>query len=170
MMTPITERSSADALPLIAFTGGGSAGHVTPNLALIEAWESEGGSTIYLGRDQSIEAELLAPYSATPFFKVPSERLRRYFHWANFIMPIIVLWGVVRAAWVLRRTCFHLLFLKGGFVALPVVIGAWLNRIPVVIHESDGSLGLANRLSLPFARVVCVAQPRARSAVNHRDV
>ena len=155
---------------IIAFTGGGSAGHVTPNLALIDAWQRQGGEAIYLGRAESVESQLLADVDRVPFIKIPSERLRRYFHWGNFIMPFIVIWGTLRAALALRKHRPQLLFSKGGFVALPVVIGAWLNRIPVIIHESDGSLGLANRLSLPFTRVVCVAQQRAMRAVKHRDV
>ena len=154
----------------IAFTGGGSAGHVTPNLALIEEWRRGGGEAIYFGRANSVESDLLADVDGVPFIKIPSERLRRYFHWGNFIMPLIVVWGTLRAAWSLRKHQPQLLFSKGGFVALPVVIGAWLNRIPVIIHESDGSLGLANRLSLPFTRVVCVAQKRASRAVKHQDV
>ena len=170
MTTPDQTSTSPASLPLIAFTGGGSAGHVTPNLALIDEWSRAGGRAVYFGRAQSIEEDLLASVPNVPFITVPSERLRRYFHWANFIMPLIVLVGIARAAWMLRRHRPRVLFSKGGFVALPVVIGAWLNRIPVVIHESDGSLGLANRLSLPFTRVVCVAQPRAAKRVKHRDV
>ena len=156
--------------PIIAFTGGGSAGHVTPNLALIDEWQRGGGQAIYFGRADSVESKLLANVANVPFIKVPSERLRRYFHWGNFIMPLIVLWGTLRATWALRKHRPKLLFSKGGFVALPVVIGAWLNRIPVIIHESDGSLGLANRLSLPFTQIVCVAQKRATHTVNHQDV
>jgi UDP-N-acetylglucosamine--N-acetylmuramyl-(pentapeptide) pyrophosphoryl-undecaprenol N-acetylglucosamine transferase len=168
-----SDQSTVSIMPsstsIIAFTGGGSAGHVTPNLALIEAWLTYGGSAIYIGRHDSVESELLASYPEIEFKPIPSERLRRYFHWGNFVMPFIVFLGVIKSTWTLRRTRPALLFSKGGFVALPVVIGAWLNRIPVVIHESDGSLGLANRLSLPFAQIVCLAQSRAKNHVKHRD-
>lgn len=163
-------RESPRSPGLIAFTGGGSAGHVTPNLAVIERWRELGGEAIYFGRAESVEAELLADVEGVAFFRVPSERLRRYFHWGNFVMPFIVVWGVIRAAWTLRAQRPQALFSKGGFVALPVVIGAWINRIPVVIHESDGTLGLANRLSLPFTRVVCCAQARAQRGIKHHDI
>lgn len=163
-------RESLRSPGLIAFTGGGSAGHVTPNLAVIERWRELGGDAIYFGRAESVEEELLADVEGVAFFKVPSERLRRYFHWGNFVMPFIVVWGVIRAAWTLRTQRPQALFSKGGFVALPVVVGAWLNRIPVVIHESDGTLGLANRLSLPFTRIVCCAQARAQRGIKHDDV
>lgn len=160
----------------VAFTGGGSAGHVTPNLALIEALKSKGGTAIYIGRgaekkqghyQPSVEQELTSSIEGLTFYEIPSERLRRYFDWRNFIMPFIVLKGIWRSYRHLQTLKPHLLFSKGGFVSLPVVLGAWLNRTPVVLHESDGSLGLANQLSLPFTKIVCVAQARARSTVKH---
>ena len=155
---------------LIAFTGGGSAGHVTPNLALIDAWSKAGGASFYIGRANSVESSLLNNYEQIEFCPIPSERLRRYFHWGNFIMPFIVCVGVLKSIWILRKRRPKLLFSKGGFVSLPVVIGAWLNRIPVIVHESDGSLGLANRLSLPFTQVVCLGQERAKSNVKHKCI
>ena len=167
-MTSSTPNLSPESL--IAFTGGGSAGHVTPNLALIESWQAQGGRAIYIGRSKSIESELLERLDDVPFLSIPSERLRRYFHWGNFIMPFIVLVGIIKAYLHLRKFRPRVLFSKGGFVALPVVIGGWLNRIPVIIHESDGSLGLANRLSLPFTTHVCVAQKRAKKRINHPSV
>ena len=155
---------------LIAFTGGGSAGHVTPNIALIELLKKSGGTAMYIGRGDSVESKLIEEIDEVCFLSIPSERLRRYFHWGNFIMPLIVLAGIVKSAWLLWRKKPRVLFSKGGFVSLPVVIGAWLNRIPVIIHESDGSLGLANRLSLPFTDIVCLGQQRALASVKHRDV
>lgn len=155
---------------VIAFTGGGSAGHVTPNLALIELWRRQGGEAIYIGRRDSVESELLRDIVGVSFYPVPSERLRRYFHWGNFVMPFIVLWGIIIATSVLRKHKPIALFSKGGFVSLPVVIAAWINRIPVIVHESDGSLGLANRLSLPFCDLVCLGQEIAASRVKHPHV
>ena len=167
---PILDNSVLEVNELIAFTGGGSAGHVTPNLALIDSWTSQGGRALYIGRAQSIEADLLARIEHVPFVSIPSERLRRYFHWGNFIMPFIVVIGILKSYLHLRRYRPKVVFSKGGFVSLPVVIGGWLNRIPVIIHESDGSLGLANRLSLPFATHVCLAQKRACNRVKHRSI
>jgi UDP-N-acetylglucosamine--N-acetylmuramyl-(pentapeptide) pyrophosphoryl-undecaprenol N-acetylglucosamine transferase len=158
---------------LIAFTGGGSAGHVTPNLALIEALRARGGRAVYLGRDhapgaQSVERALVEAFPDLPFLALPAERLRRYFDWRNFTMPFTVLRGLWRAYWHIRAARPDALFSKGGFVSLPAVIGAWLNGVPVILHESDGSLGLAHRLSLPFAHTVCVAQARALKGVRHK--
>ncbi|MEE2643632.1 MAG: undecaprenyldiphospho-muramoylpentapeptide beta-N-acetylglucosaminyltransferase [Myxococcota bacterium] len=147
-------------VPVIAFTGGGSAGHITPNLALIEHAREAGFEAIYFGTRGGMEADLV-PEAGVPFFAIPSERLRRYFDWRNFSMPLIVIVGILVATWRIARLRPALLFSKGGFAALPVVIGAWLNRVPVFIHESDRSLGLANRLSLPFTTKLCVADKRA---------
>jgi len=160
----------------VAFTGGGSAGHVTPNLALIEALSTQGGVAVYIGRGPerkgatltpSVEQELTSAIEGLRYYEIPSERLRRYFDWRNFTMPFTVLHGIWRSYRHLKKIQPQLLFSKGGFVSLPVVLGAWLNRTPVVLHESDGSLGLANTLSLPFTKVVCVAQARARAGVRH---
>jgi UDP-N-acetylglucosamine--N-acetylmuramyl-(pentapeptide) pyrophosphoryl-undecaprenol N-acetylglucosamine transferase len=145
---------------LIAFTGGGSAGHVTPNLALIENWIALGGEAMYLGRKNSIE-EALVVQQGIAFYALPSERLRRYFDWRNFLMPFQVLFGIYVAYRHLKSLKPQALFSKGGFVSLPPVVAAWLNRIPVFIHESDGSLGLANRLSLFFSRYICFGQRAA---------
>ena len=160
----------------VAFTGGGSAGHVTPNLALIEALYAQSGEAVYIGRGPerkegalapSVEQELTCTIEGLSYYEIPSERLRRYFDWRNFTMPFTVLHGIWRSYRHLKALQPQLLFSKGGFVSLPVVLGAWLNRTPVVLHESDGSLGLANTLSLPFTKVVCVAQARARAGVRH---
>ena len=148
---------------------------MTPNLALIEALRARGGRAVYLGRDhapgaESVERTLVDAVGGVPFLALPSERLRRYFDWRNFTMPFTVLRGLWRAYRHIRAARPEALFSKGGFVALPAVVGAWLNGVPVVLHESDGSLGLAHRLSLPFARAVCVAQARARGGVRHKRV
>ena len=113
----------------IAFTGGGSAGHVTPNLALIEALQARGGQAVYIGRGPelkggelklSVEQELTSSIEGLPFYEIPSERLRRYFDWRNFTMPFIVLRGIWRSYQHLRALRPQLLFSKGGFAALPV--------------------------------------------------
>ena len=113
-------------VPVIAFTGGGSAGHITPNLALIEHAREAGFEAIYFGTRGGMEADLV-PEAGVPFFAIPSERLRRYFDWRNFSMPLIVIIGILVATWRIARLRPALLFSKGGFAALPVVIGAWLN-------------------------------------------
>lgn len=139
----------------ILFTGGGTAGHVTPNLALIDKFQQAGWQTAYVGSAAGIEKDLIAKKNI-PYFSVASGKLRRYFSWQNFFDPLKIFVGIVQASWLCYRLKPCIVFSKGGFVAFPTVVAAWLNRIPVVVHESDFSPGLANKISFPFATAVCV--------------
>jgi len=139
----------------ILFTGGGSAGHVTPNIGLIERCQTEGWGIHYAGSERGIEKTIIAPLGI-PFHHIESGKLRRYFSWQNFIDPFKVLLGIAQAVLLLGRIRPHVIFSKGGFVSVPIVLAGWLRRIPVIIHESDVTPGLANRLCFPFANHVCV--------------
>jgi UDP-N-acetylglucosamine--N-acetylmuramyl-(pentapeptide) pyrophosphoryl-undecaprenol N-acetylglucosamine transferase len=145
----------------ILFTGGGSAGHVTPNLALIKKFLTEGWQVVYVGSINGIEKEIIAK-TAVPYYGILSGKLRRYFSWQNFIDPFKVIAGFFQAFFLCRQLKPAVVFSKGGFVAFPVVFAAWLNRIPVVAHESDLTPGLANRLSFPFAKVICLTFPESK--------
>lgn len=149
-------------------TGGGTAGHVMPALPVIEALRAKGWQVSYVGSDSGMEARLVAPLGI-PFHAIRTGKLRRYFSFANLVDAFRVPWGVLQAFRVLGRRKADVVFSKGGFVAFPVVFAAWLRRIGVVAHESDLSPGLANRLSLPFVRTLCVnfAATRARVRTVH---
>ena len=142
----------------ILLTGGGTAGHVTPNLALIPRLLAAGYMLEYVGSASGIERRLVEPLNI-PYHPIAAGKLRRYFDWQNFTDVFKVFWGFLQSLVLLLRVRPDLLFSKGGFVATPVVWAAWLVRVPVVIHESDITPGLANRLSLPFARKVCYSFP-----------
>ncbi|MEI7026750.1 undecaprenyldiphospho-muramoylpentapeptide beta-N-acetylglucosaminyltransferase [Paenibacillus sp. y28] len=142
----------------IVFTGGGSAGHVTPNLALMAKLRAKGWRAEYIGSRDGIEKQIIAS-SGIPYHAISSGKLRRYFDLKNIKDPFRVLLGVGQAYRLLRRIKPDIVFSKGGFVSVPVVVGAWLNRIPVIIHESDLTPGLANKLSVPFAAKVCTTFP-----------
>ena len=139
----------------VVFTGGGTAGHVTPNLALVESFQRDGVECFYIGSKAGIEATLVEQHNLD-FYGIASGKLRRYFAWQNFIDPMKILFGFFQALWILLLRRPDVLFSKGGFVAVPVVVAAWTLRIPVVIHESDLTPGLANRLSAPFCRRICL--------------
>ncbi len=141
--------------PSIIFTGGGSAGHVTPNLALIKRCQENSWRIVYVGSMQGIEKDIIQRLNI-PFFGVATGKLRRYFSWRNFVDPFKILWGIGQAFFICRKVKPQVVFSKGGFVAFPVVLGAWLNRVPVICHESDLTPGFANRLSFPFAQLICV--------------
>jgi len=141
--------------PKIVLTGGGTAGHVVPNIALIEVLQRDGWQIEYIGSADGIEKAMIQALHI-PYHVVRSGKLRRYFSWKNFFDPLKILVGIVQAYFLLRKLKANVVFSKGGFVAFPVVVGAWLNRIPVVAHESDMSPGLANRMSFPFVDKICV--------------
>jgi UDP-N-acetylglucosamine--N-acetylmuramyl-(pentapeptide) pyrophosphoryl-undecaprenol N-acetylglucosamine transferase len=142
----------------IFFTGGGTAGHVTPNIALIEALQQRGWKCEYVGSNKGPEADLIAPLNI-PFHSIQSGKLRRYFSWQNFIDPFFIVMGCIQSFWLCLILKPDVVFSKGGFVAVPIVFAAWICRIPVISHESDITPGLANKLSLPFSRYLCVNFP-----------
>lgn len=142
----------------IIFTGGGTAGHVTPNIALIRRFQKEGWSINYIGSKNGIEKELIAPLEI-PYFAIANGKLRRYFSWQNFIDPFKIIFGIIQAFFLCRKIKPNVVFSKGGFVTFPVVVAAFLNKIPVIIHESDLTPGLANRLGFRFANKICVTFP-----------
>ena len=141
----------------IVLTGGGTAGHVTPHLALVNHLRAKGWEIHYIGTHGGIERQLVG--AELPYYPISAGKLRRYFDLKNLSDPLRVLKGVADAYRHLRRIRPAVVFSKGGFVAVPVTVAAWLLRIPVILHESDLTPGLANRLSLPFARRLCVTFP-----------
>lgn len=142
----------------IILTGGGSAGHVTPNLALIPELRREGWDISYIGTADGIERELITP-TGIQYYSIAAGKLRRYRDIKNLTDPFRVLKGIGQAFAIIKRLRPSVIFSKGGFVAVPVVVGAWLNRVPVVAHESDLTPGLANRLSFTFVTKICATFP-----------
>ncbi len=143
----------------IIFTGGGSAGHVTPNLALFHEFRDEDVAISYIGSEQGIERRIIEECKTIPYYPIATGKLRRYLDLNNVKDPFRVLKGVMQSYRLLKRLKPDVVFSKGGFVSVPVIIGSWLNRIPVIIHESDMTPGLANRLSIPLATKVCATFP-----------
>lgn len=142
----------------IIFTGGGTAGHVTPNIALIRKMRALGWETYYIGSYHGIERQLIEEEDV-PYYSISVGKLRRYFDVKNFTDPFRVIRGTFQAAALIRKIRPQVVFSKGGFVSLPVVVGARLNGIPAILHESDMTPGLANRIMAPFATKICVTFP-----------
>jgi UDP-N-acetylglucosamine--N-acetylmuramyl-(pentapeptide) pyrophosphoryl-undecaprenol N-acetylglucosamine transferase len=149
----------------IVFTGGGSAGHVTPNLALIQELRTLGWTIDYIGSADGIEKGIIAE-AGVPFHAISSGKLRRYFDLKNFKDPFKVVKGVWDAYRVLGKVKPDVVFSKGGFVTVPVVTAAKLRGIPVIIHESDITPGLANKISVPMASKVCVTFPETAGHIK----
>ena len=139
----------------IIMTGGGTAGHVTPNLALVPRLKEKDFEIKYIGSKDGIEKEIIGD-DKIPYYEISSGKLRRYFDVKNFTDPFKVMKGVVEANKILKKEKPDVIFSKGGFVAVPVVIAASMRKIPVVSHESDLTPGLANKLSAPFCTKLCV--------------
>ena len=139
----------------IVLTGGGTGGHVTPNIALLPYLRQRGYKVYYVGSTDGMEKNLIEPLGI-PYYGIDSERLNRYFTLENLTMPFHVIRGLFQAKKLLKKLKPDVVFSKGGFVSVPVVIAAKWNKIPCVCHESDITPGLANRLATPFAQKVCV--------------
>lgn len=142
----------------IILTGGGTAGHVTPNIAMIDRLKSMGLQVVYIGSGTGIEKTLLTNLDIV-FHAISAGKLRRYFDLQNFVDIFRIGSGFVQSLWLMFHLRPDLVFSKGGFVSTPVVWAAWLFRIPVILHESDSTPGLANRLALPFAHKICYSFP-----------
>ncbi len=142
----------------IVMTGGGTAGHVTPNIAMMPALKAAGYDIAYIGSYQGIEKELIEAQN-TPYYGISSGKLRRYFDVKNFSDPFKVVKGYFQAVRLLKTLKPDVVFSKGGFVSVPVVLAAKHCHIPAIIHESDITPGLANKLAMPGASKVCCNFP-----------
>lgn len=142
----------------IVMTGGGTAGHVTPNIALMPALKEAGYDIFYIGSYTGIEKKMIEDLGIK-YYGISSGKLRRYHDWKNFTDPFRVIKGFSEANKLMREIKPDVVFSKGGFVSVPVVMAAKRNKIPAIIHESDMTPGLANKLAIPSATKVCCNFP-----------
>ena len=147
----------------IILTGGGTAGHVTPNIALLPALKELGYDIHYIGSYNGIERELIEQLGI-PYHGISSGKLRRYFSMQNFTDPFRVLKGFGEARKLIKVLDPDVIFSKGGFVSVPVVMAGRQCKVPTICHESDMTPGLANKLSIPSATKVCCTFPET---LNH---
>ena len=148
----------------IVMTGGGTAGHVTPNIALFPRLKELGYEIHYIGSYTGIEKSLIEA-QGIPYYGISSGKLRRYFDPKNFSDPAKVVKGYFQAKKLLKKIKPDIVFSKGGFVSVPVVLAAKHSHIPAIIHESDLTPGLANKLAIPSASKVCCNFPET---LKHR--
>ena len=142
----------------IILTGGGTAGHVTPNIALIPKLRELGFDIHYIGSYNGIEKDLIEPFGI-PYHGISSGKLRRYFSLQNFTDPFRVIKGFGEARKLIKNLKPDVIFSKGGFVSVPVVLAGKHNKVPTIIHESDMTPGLANKIAIPSATKVCCNFP-----------
>ncbi|MEO2262998.1 undecaprenyldiphospho-muramoylpentapeptide beta-N-acetylglucosaminyltransferase [Dorea sp. YH-dor228] len=142
----------------IILTGGGTAGHVTPNIALLPRLKELQYDIHYIGSYNGIEKELIEQFGI-PYHGISSGKLRRYFSVQNFTDPFRVIKGLGEARKLVKILQPDVIFSKGGFVSVPVVLAGKSQHVPTIIHESDMTPGLANKISLPSATKVCCNFP-----------
>lgn len=138
----------------IALVGGGTAGHITPNIALMEELKKRNYEIIYIGSKGGMEEGIMEKLNI-PFFGITTDKLRRYFDIKNLMIPFNVLKGLSEARKILKEQKVDIIFSKGGYVAVPVVIAASRMNIPIISHEADITPGLANRIASPHSKVIC---------------
>ncbi|KOF55906.1 UDP-diphospho-muramoylpentapeptide beta-N- acetylglucosaminyltransferase [Clostridium sp. DMHC 10] len=144
----------------IIMTGGGSAGHVTPNLALVPELKKLDYEVQYIGTKDGIERGIVKKENIK-YHAISSGKLRRYFDLKNFTDPFKVIKGVFQSITIMKKEKPNIVFSKGGFVSVPVVMAAHFCHVPVVAHESDITPGLANKIAAPYCDKVCVTFPES---------
>lgn len=142
----------------IVLTGGGTAGHVTPNIALLPKLQDLGYEIYYMGSYDGIEKKLIGDFEI-PYYGISTGKFRRYFDPKNFTDPFRVIKGYSEAKKYLKEIRPDIIFSKGGFVSVPVVRAGAALDIPCIIHESDMTPGLANKLCIPAADKICCNFP-----------
>ena len=142
----------------LLLTGGGTAGHVTPNIAMLPLLRKKGYDVAYIGSYNGIEKKLITEQNV-PYYGIATGKLRRYFDLKNFTDPFRVIKGCFEAKKLIKKLKPDVVFSKGGFVSVPVVLAAHRQHIPVIIHESDMTPGLANKICIPYASKVCCNFP-----------
>jgi len=137
---------------IVLITGGGTGGHVIPNIPIIKELQKRNIKVVYVGSRGGMESELV---KGVEFYSIESGKFRRYLTFKNLLSPVKVCIGFLQVLKLIKKIKPGVIFSKGGYVSFPVVCAGWANGVPVVIHESDITPGLANKLALPFATKFC---------------
>lgn len=151
----------------IILTGGGTGGHVIPALALLPELKSEGYDIYYIGSKDGIEKDIVKE-AKLEYYSISSGKLRRYLDIKNFTDIFKIIKGVGDAFKVINSIKPNIIFSKGGFVSVPVILAGKICKIPIVIHESDITPGLANKIATPFAKAICVSFPEAIDKIDKK--
>ncbi len=146
---------------IVVLTGGGTAGHILPHFALLPLLQEKGWEAVYIGSKRGVDASIVRSMSDIPFHGITTGKLRRYFDIENFKDLFRIIAGFFQSLWILKKIRPLLIFSKGGFVSVPVVWAGWLLGIPSILHESDLSPGLANRMAKPFSKAICLSFPQS---------
>lgn len=150
----------------IVLTGGGTTGHVAVNLALIPILKKNNWEIHYIGSKNGIEKDLIRNIDDVKYHAISTGKLRRKFSFRNITDVFRVLWGSIQSVFKIASIRPNVVFSKGGFVSVPVIFGAWVNRVPSISHESDLTPGLANKLVQPFVYTIFTTFPETAKYIK----
>lgn len=150
----------------IVLTGGGTTGHVAVNLALIPILKKDNWEIHYIGSKNGIEKDLIENIDGVKYHSISTGKLRRQFSFRNITDIFRVLWGSIQSVFKIAKIRPNVAFSKGGFVSVPVLFGAWVNRVPAISHESDLTPGLANKLVQPFVKIIFTTFPETEKYIK----
>ena len=148
----------------IILTGGGTAGHITPNIALVPGLKQAGFEIYYIGLLGGMEEKLVEKLDVT-FYGISGGKMRRYIDIKNVTDLFKISKGFFQAKALIKKLRPDVVFSKGGFVSTPVVWAARSLGVPVVSHESDMTIGLANKLAMPFVKKICYNFPETKASI-----
>ena len=152
----------------IILTGGGTAGHVTPHLAILPYVKNDFDKIYYIGSKNGIERDIIEKENI-PYYPVSCAKLNRSLDAKNFIMPFKVVSGIIQAGKILDKLKPDVIFSKGGYVSVPTVLAAKKRGIPVIAHESDYSIGLANRITSRYCKKVLTSFPETAKQIKNGE-
>ena len=138
----------------IVFTGGGTAGHIMPNLALID--ELKTTAKVYYIGSNGMEKEIITK-TDIPFYEISSVKFKRSLSFSNLLIPFKLLKAIKQSKKILKELKPDVIFNKGGYVSLPVVFAGKQLKIKIISHESDMTLGLANKLCKNKSEILCTS-------------
>ena len=137
----------------LILTGGGTAGHVTPHLAILPHLKNNFDKIYYFGSENGIEKDIIAKENL-PYYSIPCAKLNRKFNFENFTIPFKLISGYIKAGKLLDEIKPDVIFSKGGYVSIPTILAGKKRKIPIISHESDCTMGLANRLTAKYCKKV----------------
>ena len=152
----------------IILTGGGTAGHCTPNLALYPYLKNDFDNVVYVGSENGIEKNIIEN-TDIPYYSIPCAKLDRVNKVKNLTMPFKVISGIIKAGKIIDKVKPDVIFSKGGYVSVPTVIAASIRKIPVITHESDYSIGLANKISSVYSKKVLTSFPDTAKTIKNGE-
>lgn len=149
----------------IILTGGGTAGHCLPNIALLPNLKNHFDKIYYVGSKTGIEKNI-ALKNNLKYYEISTAKLKRKITFSNLKIPIELVKGINQAKKIIKETSPNVIFSKGGYVSIPMVIAGFMCKIPVITHESDLTVGLANKIASNFSKKVLTSFPETASKVK----